>query len=134
VACASLFASVGACGHASSGTHHLDSSDNSYFAWDKCVVGVSGDSSLRDLPPLPWKDPGKNAVMVSGHDVRRAGPLEWHSGMTLGNVLDVSGVSPETPVVVWRCADGRVRAMRPHRESEIAVHDWIVAPDPTSVY
>jgi hypothetical protein len=55
--------------------------------------------------------------------------------MTVGNVLDVSDVSHDTPVVLWRCdKDGRMRVLRPHRETEISVHDWIVAPDPASVY
>jgi hypothetical protein len=129
------FAIVSACAARGEERPASTSSNASYIAWDRCVVGFSADSVLRDLPPFPWKDPGPNRVMITGRSVRRAGPLDWHEGITLGNVLDVSAVSPETPVVTWRCEpDGRVHALRVHRDTPLEPHDWVVAPDPASVY
>lgn len=109
-------------------------SSASMLAWEQCVVPVTGDSSLRDLPPFPYRDPGPSGITVSGAAARRAGPIKNDPVMTLADALQAAQVPPNTPVVVWRCENGKMLALRMRPDAQLQVHDWVVAPDPASVY
>ncbi len=104
------------------------------MAWEKCLVAISGESSLRDLPPFPYRDPGPNGITISGSASRRSGPLNHDPQMTLADALHTAQVPPNTPVVVWRCENGTVHPLRMRPDAPLAIHDWVVAPDPASVY
>lgn len=104
--------------------------------WDTCAVRVSGDSSFRDLPPR-WRDPGPDAIVISGSEAGRGslGPLPYRAGMTLAEALKAVDASAGSPLVLWRCRDGELRSFRPRSQSfPLRSHDWIVVPDPASVY
>jgi hypothetical protein len=103
-------------------------------AWEKCLVPISGDSSLRDLPPFPYRDPGPNGISVTGAAAHRSGPITHDGQMTLADALDAARVSAGTPVVVWRCENGKLQALHPRPDAPLRSHDWVVAPDPAAVY
>ncbi len=104
------------------------------IAWERCLVPISGDSSLRDLPPFPYRDPGPNGITVTGAVARRSGPLNHDPAMALADALHAAQVPPNTPVVVWRCENGEMHALRMRSDATLKVHDWVVAPDPASMY
>lgn len=110
------------------------SSSATMVAWERCLVSISGDSSLRDLPPFPYRDPGPSGITVSGPAARRSGSINNDPVMTLADALQAAQVPANTPVVVWRCEDGKMRALRMRPDAQLNVHDWVVAPDPTAVY
>jgi len=133
VALASLLTS-GCAHHAAENEGQTSSSASTLVAWEQCLVPISGDSSLRDLPPFPYRDPGPTGITVSGSAARRAGPIKNEPAMTLSDALMTARVDPSTPVVVWRCEDKKLHALRLRPDAPLQAHDWVVAPDPASIY
>jgi len=73
--------------------------------------------------------------MVTGEAAKSGGSVEYRPRMTLLDALNAGHAPRDTSVVVWRCEGGVLRRFRPDGDDfALRPHDWLVAPDPTSVY